>query len=78
MNAGRLPGRSRLPARFSYDVNRTVNELEEMDRYLTGFQSSRWLKGELVLLLNESLRAELCGVTVEYSRDSGLTYIKSS
>lgn len=68
----------RLPARFSYDVNRTVNELEEMDRYLTGFQSSRWLKGELVLLLNESLRAELCGVTVEYSRDSGLTYIKSS
>lgn len=68
----------RLPARFCYDIDRTVNELEEMDRFLTGFQKSRWLKGQLVLLLDESLRAELCGTTVMYSQESGLTYTKSS
>lgn len=66
----------RLPERFCYDINRTLNELEEMDRYLTGFQKSRWLKGQLVLLLNESLSAQLCGVMVTYSQDSGLTYTK--
>lgn len=66
----------RLPARFCYNIDRTVNELEEMDRYLTGFQKSRWLKGQLVLLLDESFRAELCGVQVTYLRDTGLTYIK--
>ncbi len=66
----------RLPARFCYDINRTVSGLEEMDRHLTGFQKSRWLKGQLVLLLNESFSAKLCGVMVTYSRDSGLTYTK--
>ena len=40
------------------------------------FQKSRWLKGQLVLLLNESFSAKLCGVMVTYSRDSGLTYTK--
>ena len=66
----------RLPARFCYDINRTVNELEEMDRHLTGFQKSRWLKGQLVILLNENFNAELCGVKIIYSQDKGLTYIK--
>lgn len=68
--------RLRLPARFCYDINRTVNELEEMDKHLTGFQKSRWLKGQLVLLLDESLSANLCGVIVTYSQDNGLTYTK--
>lgn len=68
----------RLPARFCYDINRTVNELEEMDRYLTGFQKSRWLKGQLVLLLNESLSAKLCDIMVSYSQDSGLTYTNTA
>lgn len=68
--------RLRLPARFCYDINRTVNELEEMDKHLTGFQKSRWLKGQLVLLLDESLSANLCGVVVTYSQDNGLTYTK--
>ncbi|MCI8400527.1 MAG: CRISPR-associated helicase Cas3' [Lachnospiraceae bacterium] len=66
----------RLPARFCYDINRTVNELEEMDQYLTGFEKSRWLKGQLVLLLNESLSVKLCGAMVTYSQDDGLTYTK--
>ncbi len=66
----------RLPARFCYDIDRTVNELEEMDRFLTGFQKSHWLKGQLVLLLDENFRAKLCGTTVIYSQESGLTYTK--
>lgn len=66
----------RLPARFCYDIDRTINELEEMDRYLTGFQKSRWLKGQLVLLLDESFSAELCGVRVTYLRDNGFIYTK--
>ncbi len=66
----------RLPARFCYDIDRTVKELEKMDRHLTGFQKSRWLKGQLVLLLDESLGAELCGARITYSRDGGLTYTK--
>ena len=66
----------RLPARFCYDIDRTVRELEEMDKYLTGFQKSHWLKGQLVLLLDKSLSTELCGFKVKYSQDNGLTYRK--
>lgn len=66
----------RLPARFCYDIDKTVNELEAMDRYLTGFQKSRWLKGQLVLLLDENLCAQLCGMKVVYLQDSGFTYVK--
>lgn len=68
----------RLPARFCYggQVGKTVDELEKMDQYLTGFQKSHWLKGQLALLLDESLSAVLCGVRVTYSRDGGLTYEK--
>lgn len=65
-----------LPARLCYHIDRTVRELEEMDRYLTGFQKSRWLKGQLVLLLDESFGAKLCGIRVTYSRDGGLAYTK--
>lgn len=68
----------RLPTIFSqvWNVDRTIEELEQMDRYLTGFQKSHWLKGELVLLLNENLTNELCGYHISYSRDNGLAYIK--
>ena len=66
----------RLPSRFCYDIDRTVDELEKLNQHLTGFQKSRWLKGQLVLLLNESLSAELCGIKVTYSQESGLTYVK--
>ncbi len=68
----------RLPARFCYDINinRTIRELEEMDKHLKGFLKSRWLEGQLVLLLDESLSAELCGVKVTYLQESGFTYLK--
>lgn len=66
----------RLPVRFCYDIDRTIKELEEMGLHLTGFQKSHWLKGELVLLLNENFNAKLCGCKVTYSRDIGFTYEK--
>jgi len=47
-----------------------------MDKYLKGFLNSRWLQGQLVLLLDENLSAELCGIKVTYLQNSGLTYLK--
>lgn len=69
----------RLPAVFcqTWNVDRTIDELEQMDKHLTGFQKSHWLKGELFLLLNEDLTRELCGFHVFYSRENGLTYKKA-
>lgn len=69
----------RLPAVFcqTWNVDRTIDELEKMDKHLTGFQKSHWLKGELVLLLNEDLSRELCGFQVSYTRDNGLAYTKT-
>lgn len=68
----------RLPAVFCqlWNIDRTIDELEKMDKYLTGFQKSHWLKGELVLLLDQKLNADLCGFRVSYSYENGLTYIK--
>ncbi len=68
----------RLPAVFCqiWNVDKTIEELEQMDRHLTGFQKSHWLKGELVLLFDENLMGQLCGFRVSYSRDAGLTYEK--
>lgn len=68
--------RLRLPAVFCYDADSTINELEKADKHLVGFQASHWLKGELVLLLNEELTAELCGYRISYSHNDGLTYEK--
>lgn len=69
----------RLPAVFcqTWNIDRTIDELEQMDKHLTGFQKSHWLKGELVLPLNEDLTRELCGFQVSYSQENGLAYIKA-
>lgn len=70
--------RLRLPAVFCqiWMVDRTIEELERMDRHLTGFQMSHWLKGELVLLLDENLTGELSGFQISYSQEGGLAYGK--
>lgn len=68
----------RLPARFCYEIDQTIDALEQMDRSLTGFQKSRWLKGQLVLLLDENLSAKLCEVEVSYSRENGFSYPKDT
>lgn len=64
----------RLPAKFCYNINQTIDELEEMDKHLTGFQKSRWLKGQLVLLLDKKFCAQLCGTKVNYSQENGFMY----
>lgn len=68
----------RLPSAFCHpwSYEKSIRELEGSDKHLTGFQGSRWLKGELVLLLDENLSAELCGYKITYSRDGGLEYKK--
>lgn len=68
----------RLPSRFCrfYNYERTIKELEEMDKNLTGFQESHILKGELVLLLDENLTASLCEFKLKYSQENGLAYEK--
>lgn len=66
----------RLPALFCYEADKTIDELETADKHLVEFQRSHWLKGELVLLLNEELTAELRGYRISYSHNDGLTYEK--
>ena len=40
------------------------------------WQRSRWLNGELVLLLSEELEAELCGYRLKYDLEYGLSICK--
>lgn len=58
-------------------IDRTINELEEKTHSTFGeWQKSPWLKGELVLALNEQYRADLCGYRLTYSKADGLLYGK--
>jgi CRISPR-associated endonuclease/helicase Cas3 len=63
-----------LPRMLSvYRYNECIDQLEEQNRkYLEEWQRSRWLQGELVLLLKEDLTTELCGYTLRYSQQYGL------
>lgn len=54
-----------------------VTMLEDTNRrLLPEWQRSGLLRGELVLPLDEKLRASLCGYTLSYSREDGLTIMK--
>jgi CRISPR-associated endonuclease/helicase Cas3 len=56
-----------------YRYDQCVAELEKRNRdYLSEWQNSRWLHGELILLLDENLEAELCGYTLTYHNQDGL------
>jgi CRISPR-associated endonuclease/helicase Cas3 len=63
-----------LPRPLSvYRYDECVAQLEKQNReYLEEWQHSRWLHGELVLLLAEDLTAELCGYTLKYNNQYGL------
>lgn len=69
----------RLPSVFcrEWNIDKTIRELEnqciESVKY---WQNSHWLKGQLVLFLDENLSGELCGYTLQYSPDIGLVYEK--
>lgn len=69
----------RLPAVFGKerDVKRVIDELEaDNRRLLAQWQLSPMLRGELVLLLDETLTAHLAGMTLHYDRENGLIYEK--
>ena len=68
--------RLRLPHRLTPGGGRTdavIAELEERTmREVPEWQQSAWLRGELVLLLDDALCAELCGYHLTYSPETGL------
>ena len=69
----------RLPAVFGkeWNVKRVIDELEaDNRRLLAQWQLSPMLRGELVLLLDETLTAHLAGMTLHYNRENGLIYEK--
>lgn len=69
--------RIRLPHTFSalWNIEHTINELEEANsRELAQWQLSPWLRGELILLLDQENHAELNGYRLSYSYDKGLEY----
>lgn len=58
-------------------IAHTIEELEEKTHpAFIEWQKSPWLKGELVLALNEQFEAELCGYRLAYSKADGLLYEK--
>ena len=78
-NAGKLRQRMNLPRAFCVGKNldRTIEELERMNsQMIPEWQESFWIKGELVLLLNEAYSAELCGFHIMYTQEEGLRYGK--
>jgi CRISPR-associated endonuclease/helicase Cas3 len=64
----RLPRMLCLPHR----IDRVLNELEEDG--VAAWQKSRWLKGQLVLFLDDTLTATLGGVRLRYDRQLGLLH----
>ena len=40
------------------------------------WQQSFWIKGELILLVDEAYSAELCGFHITYTQEEGLRYGK--
>jgi CRISPR-associated endonuclease/helicase Cas3 len=69
--------RLRLPFMFGLGKNldETIDTLErENSELLSPWQESPWLKGELILLLDENRERELCGYLLRYDKDNGLIY----
>jgi len=78
---GRLIAKQRLHLPHvlcrSWNIGKTLEELEDMNQEkLPQWQLSAWLKGELILLLDENNTAELNGYKLVYSTETGLQYIK--
>ena len=69
----------RLPGYFSkrWSVEQTIDALEARNRDVFGlWQQSPLLRGELILLLDDHLTAQLAGQVLQYDRENGLTYRK--
>jgi len=58
-------------------IEKTIAELEYITcKYLSEWQKSPWLKGELFLILDVNYSAVLCGYRLTYNRYDGLLYEK--
>lgn len=68
----RLPSPLCLP----HAIGNTLKELEQMSRICQAWYASPWIKGELLLILDESLSASLGGYRIHYSQKDGMSYEK--
>jgi CRISPR-associated endonuclease/helicase Cas3 len=60
-----------------WNIERTILELEQVNNQrLSCWQESRWLKGELFLILDELGTATLNGYRLHYDQNDGLSYQK--
>ena len=61
-------------------IDRVIDELENLSEGLgnmvAGWQRSYWLKGQLVLFLDDTLNARLAGMSVHYDYEKGLQVTK--
>ncbi|MBD5143307.1 MAG: CRISPR-associated helicase Cas3' [Ruminococcus sp.] len=62
-------GRLKLPQYFSKDFYATLKALDMIPK---NWKCSKWLKGELLLLLDEENKTELLGKILYYSKEHGL------
>jgi len=62
-----------LPRELCWDLDKTIEELEKISLHeLRAWQQSHWLKGELFLVLDEQLSAELGGYRLQYVQRYGM------
>ena len=63
-----------MPRQLSvYRYNECVAVLEQQNRaYMEEWQRSKWLQGELILLLSRNLEIEICGYILKYDQMYGL------
>ncbi len=78
---GRLIARERinLPRALCHPgaIDQTISDLEGLTlKYLSSWQECSWLKGELVLILDQNSSARLNGWVLTYSTEDGLLYEK--
>lgn len=69
----------RLPTMFcqSWNIDKNIRELENnCMKYIAGWKKSSWLKGQLVLFLDDDLNGELDGYDLHYSFEKGLEFTK--
>ncbi len=55
-----------------------ITELEKRTHRYGGWQSSKWLKGELALELDPEMATQLCGFDIRYDDSDGLTVERSA
>jgi CRISPR-associated endonuclease/helicase Cas3 len=59
------------------EIDKTIAELEHLNSELFYvWQESSWLRGELILLLDDNFSADLCGYHLIYDQNLWINYVK--